>query len=155
MSPFITLRADVPVGSHLYCGLPGFRLPSSSGGSTWYTKFHWNPMHTGRYHSIPYHHYSKYYSRSSSTLYLTSTSITSMHTVSESSYFWKSTNGGEVLQSMRYYLYLRQYSSYNKPLLYYSGYYPKPPTNICSGSSYIYHCRVYRSFNQRRYFVLT
>ena len=56
---------------------------------------------------------------------------------------------------MRYYLYLRQYASYTGPAIYYSGYYPKAPTNICSSTSlYEHHCRVYNSFNQRRYFIV-
>ena len=59
-----------------------------------------------------------------------------------------------MLQSKRYYLYLRQYNTYSNPVIYYSGYYPKAPTNICSSGSYTGHCRVYRSFIQRRYFIV-
>lgn len=78
MNPFITVRVDVNVGQWLYCGIPGLKLPPSSGGSSWYARFFWNPIHTGRSHSIPYHHYSKSWSQSTSTLSLTSSSITSM-----------------------------------------------------------------------------
>ena len=136
MNPFITLRANVNVGQYIWCGIPGLKLPSSGGGSSWYVNFFWNPIHTGRSHSIPYHHYSKSWSRSSTTLYLTSSSITSMRGEStESSYFWQSSSGGKVLQSMRYYLYLRQHAYKTNPVVYYSGYYPKPPTSICSSST--------------------
>ena len=156
MHPFVTLRINAAAGNRLWCGLPGFKTPSSGGGSSLYAKFHWSPIHQVRYHSIPTHHYSKAMSQSGS-LTLTSTSITSMHSyTTESSYFWKSTSGGKVLETKQWYLRLYQHTSYNIPLVYYSSNYPKPPTNLCSSTStYQYHCRVYRSFNQRRYFVLT
>ena len=50
---------------------------------------------------------------------------------------------------------MRQHAYHTAPIVYYSANYPKPPMDVCTDTNtYQYHCRVYRSFVQRRYFIL-
>ena len=152
MNPFISVRYNAPAGSNLACFFPGFRVPSSS-STTIYAKFHWNPMHHFKNGNNPYDHYSRYTTQSNSISLTTTGRANSMRNNDESGIFWPTS--GEVVQSKRYYLYLRQYATYNDPYIYYSAYYPKTTNSICSSTTNYYHCRVYYSFVNRRYFVVS
>ena len=153
MNPFISVRYNAPAGSYLNCYFPGFTVPSSSGGSTFYVNFYWNHMHFFKNQGLPYNHYSEYKTQSPS-LSLTSTGTSnSFYSFNEGGQFWNTT-GAETLQSRRYYLYLQLYATYSNPFIYYSAYYPRFTQSICSDTSTYYVCRAYNMFKNRRYFLV-
>ena len=127
-------------------------MPSSGGGSSFYVNFYWNHMHFFKNQNIPSQHYSEYKTQSSSLTLDSTGTGNSFRDFNEANLFW--TNYGEVLSTQRYYLYLRQYSSFSNPFIYYSAYYPKPSQSICSDTNNYYICRTYSQFNQRRYYIV-
>lgn len=150
MNPFISVRLSVSAGSWLRCFFPGFANPASGYGSTMSNNFFISDKHFFTAQTLPYSHYSDYQTLSIGTTLSSSTS-TSMSFTDENNLFWY--QSGKVDQSANYYLNVQSSTSYSKPIVYYSAYYPKPSQTACANTSFL-ECRTYSSFTNRRYFMI-
>jgi len=153
--PFLGIRVQANAGQFLKCFIPGFKMPSSSGGDRIYLNFYTDNLNHFKYHGIPNQFFSSHQTLGVNPEHTHLQGVPSNWPShygpnnADTNSFW---DHPLFTNQQRTWSFYWRASHQNRPNLYMSSYFPVPSQSLCNSGSFT-QCRTYSTFLNRRHFI--